>query len=1235
MNNTLTGLGLALVLALATALIGPWFVNWSAYRDDIAAQAGVLLGAPVRLAGTIDARLLPSPYLRFRGLSAGDGQTRVAVDEVEIDLAFAPLLRGEVRAERLKLVRPRVGVAIDAAGAVRTAFSSPRGGSKAAGASFEKADIVDGTIVVSAPDGPIVVERLSGLAESGALAGPYRFEGAAGPERGRTSVRLSTGSADAAGAVRFKIAATRDGRPETFEADGALTLGARPFIDARFVLERPAARRGEVQGDGPWRVASEVKGDAARLRFENLDLAYGADDRALRLGGRGEATLGARRWFDLEIDARQVDLDRFLGEPRSRVPAAVLAAALGRVPSEARPPFDGRLRIALKSLVLGGDVVRDVAADVETAAEGWRVASASAVLPGGSPTAASGALALAGGELGFAGKVDFATADLPNLRRWLSGGDAGGTAPVRRVAVKGEVSARHGAVSIGNAEVAVDGARSTGRLAWRAAGPRDRGRLDAALVSERLDLDALGADRVIVGALSDTTTDVGLTLQAKALTFAGVRMADVSIEGSLGAEGIDLKRFSIRDAGGATLSGSGRIAAGARGREGEVGFRVEAERLAPVLALARAVGAPPEALDALDARAGALAPVKLGMVVEADAKGRRFTASGDAAGGRLDARLSIPDLSAEAPADLDVRVVSADGRRLAALAGFEVSPLVTTKGGEIALRLSGALARGMTGEGRFAALGLDLGARGTVALAPVTGLSAQGKVVLKADDLTVFAEAIGRLTPGAAPPAPAALAAKVAISAEGARIDELMGEVAGGPLRGRLTVPADPAAAIEGDITVDDFSAAAFAALALSPDALSPAQDRRSIWPSAPFGPAPLRGVLARLDVTAAKVSLGAGRTAADARFVLALRRNAAAIERFGGALDGGRLTGSMSVARSGDDATVSLALRIDRARAERLLGLPREASPLIGDVDATLEAQGTGRTLAAIVGSLTGAGVVTLADGAIRRLDVAAIDRVEPQVEAGLALEAPRIAEAIARDLGAANLKLSRAVVPFTLSGGVLRSGAILAETPIARLGGGAAFDLRRPSLKAALTLQPNRPDAPQIGVTFDGPVAAPKRGVDATALTGWLSVRAVERETRRIDAMEADTRERARIARQRADDERKRVEEEREKRRVEDERRRAEAERRRGDAEARALVDALPRPTPQDELSLPPALDLSPEGAGTLPSRTIQAPTGVFGQTPSLQQQRPTDRRRVSPFETLPAPQVIQPPTMGPAGR
>ena len=65
MQTTLLGLAIAIILALVTALVGPFFVDWGRYRSTFEAEATRLIGQNVRVTGPIDMRLLPAPSLRI------------------------------------------------------------------------------------------------------------------------------------------------------------------------------------------------------------------------------------------------------------------------------------------------------------------------------------------------------------------------------------------------------------------------------------------------------------------------------------------------------------------------------------------------------------------------------------------------------------------------------------------------------------------------------------------------------------------------------------------------------------------------------------------------------------------------------------------------------------------------------------------------------------------------------------------------------------------------------------------------------------------------------------------------------------------------------------------------------------------------------------------------------------------------------------------------------------------
>ena len=71
MQTTLLGLAIAFIIALLAALIGPYFIDWNQFRPQFEAEAGTIMGVPVRVAGELDARLLPAPTLRLRSVTFG------------------------------------------------------------------------------------------------------------------------------------------------------------------------------------------------------------------------------------------------------------------------------------------------------------------------------------------------------------------------------------------------------------------------------------------------------------------------------------------------------------------------------------------------------------------------------------------------------------------------------------------------------------------------------------------------------------------------------------------------------------------------------------------------------------------------------------------------------------------------------------------------------------------------------------------------------------------------------------------------------------------------------------------------------------------------------------------------------------------------------------------------------------------------------------------------------------
>ena len=103
MQTTLLGLAIAFIIALVAALIGPYFIDWNQFRPQFEAEATRIIGVPVRVAGELDARLLPAPTLRLRSVTFGGANDlgKVRADKLDVEFSLSSLMRGEWRATEL------------------------------------------------------------------------------------------------------------------------------------------------------------------------------------------------------------------------------------------------------------------------------------------------------------------------------------------------------------------------------------------------------------------------------------------------------------------------------------------------------------------------------------------------------------------------------------------------------------------------------------------------------------------------------------------------------------------------------------------------------------------------------------------------------------------------------------------------------------------------------------------------------------------------------------------------------------------------------------------------------------------------------------------------------------------------------------------------------------------------------------------------------------------------------
>jgi len=120
LQTTLLGLAIAFILALIAALVGPYFVDWNQFRPQFEAEASRVIGAPVRVAGQLDALLLPTPTLRLRGVAIGGDKdaSRLRADKLDVEFSLGSLMRGELRVAELALDGAALDLGLDRQGRI-------------------------------------------------------------------------------------------------------------------------------------------------------------------------------------------------------------------------------------------------------------------------------------------------------------------------------------------------------------------------------------------------------------------------------------------------------------------------------------------------------------------------------------------------------------------------------------------------------------------------------------------------------------------------------------------------------------------------------------------------------------------------------------------------------------------------------------------------------------------------------------------------------------------------------------------------------------------------------------------------------------------------------------------------------------------------------------------------------------------------------------------------------------
>lgn len=1115
------------------ALVGPLFVDWTAYRAAFETEAAHVLGHKVSVRGTADASLLPYPSLSFSDVVIGDDPNAplMTVGRFNMEIELFPLLSGEIHVTEMQVVQPELNVRIDDDGAFEWMAAEGGIGINPSRVMLSGVDIEDGRLVVSDArhSRPVVVDGIEARLDAPALAGPYKVEGTARAGGDTFTIKAATGAASGNGAFALKANVRSAVHPVVANFDGQLKIANhRPTWAGKATLDRLIAK--EDQATLPWSLAADLDVSNRAVLAKALEFRYGAEERPFTISGAATLDLAAVPSFEAVLSARQIDLDRTLGEGPDKPVSfdGALAAFGATIAGLPVPSVPGRIGFDIPGVVVGGNIVSDLRADLVTAASGWTIDTLEATLPGKSSLTARGALATAP-TVGFNGDVTLASDQPATLIAWWAPDRPKlGLDPFR---LSAKVTASADGLALQDVDARLDEGRVSGSLDFS---PGVAGRKPRLTLS--LDADQLRLSDVQTVAGLATGQGAGADVVVKAaigsLIAGDARAEGFDVSASLVDSTLDVDRLFVRSLSGARVTAAGTIRDVTTTPDGSIQMRVSAEKLDGIADLARALVPDTPAAAFLRDAAPHLGPASLEGTVQARASGEgtdiRVDLNGSAASTNIRGELAFKGrIDAWDAADIstDVGLTGPDGAELMRQFGLAVPEVGRPGAGSLTLSAMGKSKDGLAVVLRGAMGPTEVTLNGSATLTRGAAPSAELDLDLKSPDVGSLLVLTGNIVQGVIGSTPADVAAHLSIGNRKVLVNRIEGKLDEVPTAGDIAIDFAPnVPKVTGSLSFDEGSLAGLGEAILGPAVFDfPIIQSRNPWPEAPFGAALIDGFDTDLDLKFDRLDIEGGPPAKGVSLSLASNASGTGLDGISATLAGGKLSGDLMIKRDLDGtAGVSGTLRLDGAAAEEFAWRRDDRPMVTGAFSIDTQINATGRTLAGWMSSLTGGGSFSVQKGRLAHMTTRAFDQVIRLADAGKELSEDRIRQAFTDNIDMGDLAFDRLDAAFTLAGGTFRAPNIVVSGKDGATTGSATVDIARATVDSEWRLSFDAGDAaaaggvPQVSVLFKGPVANPSRRIDVTAFASYLGIRALEKETQRVLTMQADILERELLSRQ-----------------------------------------------------------------------------------------------------------------------
>lgn len=605
MKKALFGVLAILILAVAAVLVAPGFIDWSAYRAEIATQARKFTGRDLSIGGDIRLSIFPAPALvaedlRLASIEGAREPDMARLGALRVNVALGPLIGGQIQVEKVELIDPVIVLERLADG--RANWTLDTGAEDAAGTGAAPEVRLDNFLI---ENGTLIYrdavagteERIEGLnarVVAVSLEGPFESTGSLIARGVPLDFKASVGKLVSGRALPINVVVKASPGQTRLRAAGTIEdLAGVPKFAGKLELEAGdlAALAGVLTArddlPGPlgqaFKAEAEVSAGAEAIALDNLSAQLGQ----AKSNGSVKLSLGSPLEAAVDLQVNRIDLDKWLALPPAKAGSVSQKARLSNngdgessraTIALAQPRRDGgdqafalpqdiagALNLSVGAVTYRQRVIGQLRANMELAAGEITLNQFSAQLPGGSDVALFGFVSAVDGKPRFEGEAEVMVSDSRGVAGWL-----GAELPklpagrLRKISFTGKVVAQPDQVQVTGADIRFDSSRLTGGATFLL---RERLSFGASVALDKINLDAYldgagGGGKEgggISGLKALTGFDANLKARIGSMVYRAHPVKNVDLDATLYDGSLTLRRASIGSFAGARAALSGGL----------------------------------------------------------------------------------------------------------------------------------------------------------------------------------------------------------------------------------------------------------------------------------------------------------------------------------------------------------------------------------------------------------------------------------------------------------------------------------------------------------------------------------------------------------------------------------------------------------------------------------------------------------------------------------------------------